>query len=256
MAPWGPDTTACSQSPNAYRQRADPDVMKRALYGRPGHPDWFTVLTQAQLCTPHLKPPPTSVERHLLSAALHIAARHDEVEAAGLLLARGADVNADMEPSEVEVDFPRTSALYECAGWRRGSLRVAALLLAHGADVSGEEGAKIMKAAVRHGHLQLLRMVARVAGPDVKGEMGATTLHYAASKGNVRAGRVLVECGAAVRCYTDLGLDVEAVARKHEQAEFIEWMYLSGLVVPPPSSNAIVRCHAGALVGVFGGNLF
>lgn len=210
--------------------------MNRALHSHPGRPDWPTIIAQAQLCFLG-----SAAEARLLSDALHLAARHDKVEVAGLVLARGAGT----APLESDADFPRTSPMYECAGWRRGSVGVAALLLARGADVGGEEGAKVMKAAVRHGHMELLRMVACAAGADAKGAVGETALHYAAKRGDLEAGEVLVRCGADVGVRTDLGLDVEAVARKHERAEFIEWMYLSRLVVPPPSSNPIVkRCHA------------
>lgn len=220
--------------------------MNRALHSQPGRPDWPTITAQAQLCRLG-----NSAEARLLSDALHLAARHDNLEVAGLVLARGADT----APPESDADFPPTSPLYECAGWRRGSVGVAALLLAHGADVGGGEGAKVMKAAVRHGHMELLRMVASAAGADAKGAMGDTPLHYAARMGDVEAAKVLVECGARVGATTDLGHDVEAVARRYERVQFIEWMYLSRLVVPPPLTNPIVkRCHAVGGLGFGGGH--
>lgn len=260
---------ALEQQPAALQQHAiprlpsrprppDASAIRRAVDRRP-IPDWFTIIFEAQ------RPPPVDADvlaevRHELCRALHQAARHDLPEHAGLLLSRGAPLEACASDPYIdwEDDEDLGSPLLACAEWRRGSERAARVILAAGARVRGGDAAAIFERAVRHGHVGLLRLLVEFgADVDERSSLGWTALHTAAKLGLVAVARVLIsELGADVMARTRRGEAVEDVARRHSKAQFIEWLYLSEHLRPAEGTNPIVkRCHAAAFQtsdGVYG----
>ena len=103
---------------------------------------------------------------------LHLAVFYGHLEAATLLLARGADVHA--RSRNALANQPLHAAAAEGSGARRPA--VVALLLEHGADVNARQ----------HG--------------------GWTALHAAAQSGDMETTRVLVEHGADVNLRNDAGV--------------------------------------------------
>lgn len=208
------------------------------------------------------RPPPLCADAlaaftHELGRALHQAARHDLPEHAGLLLARGAA--PDARDGDAGVDWEdggdRGSPLLTCAEWRRGSERAARVILAGGACVRGADTAAVLERAVRHGHVGLLRLLVEFgADADERSSSGWTALHVAAKLGLVAVARVLItDLSADVMARTRRGESVEDVARRHDKAQFIEWLYLSEHVRPAEGTNPIVkRCHATAFHSVYG----
>lgn len=188
--------------------------MDRALYSNPRSPDWYTVLCELQ----RVATLPSPFEKCLLSGALRVAARHDRLDVAQLLLSRGANLNASGADvncrvgrfSEAYGKFSyEQSALRICAG--HGSERVARLLLERGVDVSGDKAADAMKASALSGHVLVLRLVACAAGPDSCRGRGETALHFAGRNGLVESARVLLECGSSRVRRTASGLDFEGL---------------------------------------------
>lgn len=233
---------------------ANAEAIRWAVNKRP--PDWFTILSEAQRPRPS-SPSAIADFTYELGRALHQAARHDLPLHAGLLLARGArpdarDTDGEFEWGHSGDDGP---PLLTCAEWRRGSERVARVLMAWGASIRGVDAAAVMERAVRHGHVGLLRLMVEF-GMDVdeRSGVGWTALHVAAKLGLVVVAQVLiVQLGADVMALTAREESVEDVARRHEKAQFIEWLYLSEHVRPAEGTNPIVkRCHASAFNLVYG----
>jgi hypothetical protein len=247
-------TPTPTSSSSAVLRGPDVVLLAAAVDARPT-PDWFTILSEAQRPRPRDATAAAALSR-VLGRALHHAARHDRPEAVGLLLARGAHPDARADGGDVggmawEDDGDGSPPLLACAEWRRP----ARALLVGRASVAGGSGAAVLERAVRHGHLGLVRLLVEFgAEVDARSGVGWTALHVAAKMGLVAAAQVLVkDLGADIMARTARGETVEDVARRHEKGQFVEWMYLSGLVHPPAGSNAVVkRCHVEAFQAVYG----
>ena len=127
--------------------------------------------------------------------ALHLAAGSGNVEAARLLLAKGAMVNAPSQDGR--------TPLHLAAGG--SSIELVALLLDHQANInavqSGHPGKSTpMMYAVQNDRVENLKLLLK-RGADLKATfygVGATALHVAAQQGSVEASKVLLDAGIKI----------------------------------------------------------
>jgi ankyrin repeat protein len=114
--------------------------------------------------------------------ALHLASYFGHQEAAGLLLGRGADANAEAaNPSRVRPLGSAASA--RAAG-------IVSLLLAHGAgvDATQEKGFTALHAAAMNGDLETVELLlAHGADRGLRSEDGRTALDFAVQAGKTEA---------------------------------------------------------------------
>jgi len=126
------------------------------------------------------------------SSALHYAAREDNIEIAGLLIAAGADVKAATRYNITPLSLACTS----------GDAALIGRLLKAGADpnATSEEGQTALMTSALNGKVDALTVLlehgakVNVTEP-VKGQ---TALMWAASEGNTAAAALLIEYGATV----------------------------------------------------------
>jgi ankyrin repeat protein len=179
---------------------------------------------------------------------LHEAAATGQTWIAGMLLAAGADVDAEADPG-------RSQALHVAALWNRAG--VAQLLIDHGADLDARDAqgrtpltvaaaygnvavAKILLQAgsdplahdptcgdapihwaVLTGNIEMVKLLLSF-GVDVNarsGHDGESPLHYAVTNGRTKMVEFLVESGADPNSRDDLGRTPLAFAFRHAPAK-------------------------------------
>jgi ankyrin repeat protein len=122
---------------------------------------------------------------------LHLVAKHNKGDYAGLLLQRGADPSAR--------DRYGWQPLRACCTSRGASLDVAKILLRHGADITavGPDGWQVVHAAAFFGFAPFARfLIEHGVDPNARDRAEATPLHHASSLGRLEVVRVLMEFGA------------------------------------------------------------
>ncbi len=136
---------------------------------------------------------------------LHIAAIHDQPAIAALLIANGADVNAQNDPQGVDVsritsinrnvrgDTPLTLALLSYH-----HKEMVELLLTHGADpnVSDQHGTPLQLAIERNLPYDVELLLANGADPDVTPSWGLTSVGWAVLHGKTQILELLLDSGA------------------------------------------------------------
>jgi ankyrin repeat protein len=151
---------------------------------------------------------------------LHSATYYGKIEAVKVLLANGADVNANFS----------TTPLH-CA-IRAQALDIAELLLAHGADVQAIDDYRYtpLHSAAWCGNVRLVKLlVAKGANIHVKcGGYGHTPLHKAADEGSLEIVELLLTRGADVNAKDDWGCTPLNLARKRRHGQVMEFLSAHG----------------------------
>ena len=137
----------------------------------------------------------------LQSTPMHIAARIDHKEIVELLIANGADVNAEEKMGGTPLHYAATTAQKE----------IVELLIANGGDVNAKDkdgDTPLHGAALRKDFAVLL--IAKGANVNAKGKYGETPLHRAAKSFNPNsifkeAVQLLIDKGANVNAKDDKG---------------------------------------------------
>jgi ankyrin repeat protein len=132
------------------------------------------------------------------SYPLHIALKEKWNDAAALLVARGADVNAITR-------YDKTTPLHWAA--LNGNNDMVALLIGKGADVeiNAYTGETALHNAVCNGHKDTVELLIRKgANVNAKGSGGLTPLHEAAAGGHNGIVALLIEKGADVNLASEL----------------------------------------------------
>jgi ankyrin repeat protein len=145
-------------------------------------------------------------------SALMAAAGEGHLDVVELLIARGADVNANYEA--VEQTFP-TALLAAIAS---GRAEVVRALLDAGADISakGVMGLEAIHDAALDSDLEIVELLlAHGAEVDTRDGLGGTPLMWAAGAGQVKMVRLLIARGANVNARDD------ATRRAYFKAEFV-----------------------------------
>jgi ankyrin repeat protein len=137
--------------------------------------------------------------------ALHHAVRHERVEAARLLLNRGADAEAK--------DQEGYSALHAAA--QVGNVMLVRQLLEHAASLESrcngfhyesKDGCTPLHLAVGYGHADVMEILLdKGAEVDSKDAHKQTPLHLATNRGYVEGSLILLRKGASVHAQSDLG---------------------------------------------------
>lgn len=125
--------------------------------------------------------------------ALHLAARHNHLEAAQVLVRYKADVNR-----APNAPCPRTTPLMLAA--QQGSCDMVQLLVTAGASVEfqDEQGRSALTHAVLNGQTPACAQLLRLGSNPNRADMwGNTPVHYAAAYGWLSCLKVLLEAGAA-----------------------------------------------------------
>ena len=125
--------------------------------------------------------------------ALHVATITSQVDAAQLLLTRGAS------PHKRAAEFQNGTALHAAA--HEGNVKMARVLLAAGAPVGAtdDDGGSALHTAVTAGDAAVTRLLLDAGAPvDLANGKGFTALHLASQFGNEELIRVLVAGGADV----------------------------------------------------------
>jgi len=153
--------------------------------------------------------------------ALHIAARRGQKEAAGLLIEKGANVNAQRKgktPLDFAVKKEEIAALLREKGGKTGrELKAAGSIfsaaesglvdavkthLAAGIDVNGKNkaGYTALHLAVKKGHIEVVRVLLEAkADIAIASKSGKTALHYVAYyKGSIDLAKLLIDAAAPV----------------------------------------------------------
>jgi len=148
---------------------------------------------------------------------LHAAAEHGQKDAAELLIANKAEVNARDSNGRTPFEY--------AAVQRRND--VAELLLAHKADInaSDNQGKTTLQAAAFFGQKDVVEfLLAHEADVDSKDQSGMTPLHWAASRGNQDVAEVLLAHNADVNAKTKAGatpLDYAKAKGHNDVAELL-----------------------------------
>ncbi|NLF32157.1 MAG: ankyrin repeat domain-containing protein [Planctomycetes bacterium] len=147
--------------------------------GLDAHPEWVHQVMGPWDCPP-----------------IHYAADAGRVDIVGLLIERGADVNAHHERY-------RWYPIHEAAA--QGHPEVIALLLDHGADINpaNRDDLTPLMMAAGEGHLDAAVLLIRRGAPiDQKDADGWTLLHQASARGDAAMAELLLDRGLAVdvRC--------------------------------------------------------
>jgi ankyrin repeat protein len=165
---------------------------------------------------------PTLLERMVdrWDRPLAIAARDGHLGVVGLLIERGANVNA--------TGACGLTALHIAAQYRHPE--VVALLLDEGAhaNVRDDDGMTPLMLASDSGHLDVVEMLVQHMGGkglDERSDRGWTALHYAAAGGHVEVVRFLLLAGADSTTTHDEGMTPRAVA---EEGNRYDEMVLEG----------------------------
>ena len=187
---------------------------------------------------------------------LHIAALHDQPAIAALLIANGADVNAQNDPQPVDVlcaprsndDFyretPRTSETpLSLALLSFHHKEIVDLLLTHGADpnISLHGGITVLYRAVECNlpyDVELL--LANGADPDTINLSGGTLVHYAVTHRLTHILELLLDSGANANAKDRAG---------HTPMFYAQNAYRSyyGETSPNEKAIAILKAHGGHL---------
>ncbi|KAJ3297237.1 hypothetical protein HDU79_004361 [Rhizoclosmatium sp. JEL0117] len=125
--------------------------------------------------------------------ALMHAVRSSQVEVVRILVANGADVNAQDETAK----DPITAQLFGAC--MSGDAQFVRDLLNQGArvDSQDESGRTALHHATQHSHIRVVReLIRRGAQVSIQDENGWTALHYAALNGNKEIANLLLESGA------------------------------------------------------------
>ena len=125
--------------------------------------------------------------------ALHVATITSQVDAAQLLLTRGAS------PHKRAAEFQNGTALHAAA--HEGNVKMARVLLAAGAPVGAtdDDGGSALHTAVTAGDAAVTRLLLDAGAPvDLANGKGSTAIHLASQFGNDELIRVLVAGGADV----------------------------------------------------------
>jgi serpin B len=129
--------------------------------------------------------------------ALHVAANRGQKEAARLLLAKGADVNAR---TRADWHADALTPLHEAA--RSGHCDMAELLISGGANVNANdvEGRTPLHAAVAARRYEVARLlIGKGASVNVRDNGGDSPLYTAVASGDGRIVQLLVQAGANVK---------------------------------------------------------
>jgi ankyrin repeat protein len=142
--------------------------------------------------------------------ALHVAAEHDQVGVASLLLEAGADASARTAWGATALEWAatmgsrRVGAMLVARGEARPSLAVAAGLgMLHEVQARLAEGTRdsldvALYLAARNGASEIVALLLdHGASVDAKGFFGGTALHWAAINGHADTVRLLLERGAS-----------------------------------------------------------
>ena len=190
------------------------------------------------------------------NTALHFVVSEGHLEAARMLLERGADVNS--KNNEGLTPLQRASQ-----GLRRRYLDIMRLLLDHGADLAARDnsGNTVLHFSASEGHLEAARMLlergANVDSQNDKGltplqrasqgmwrgyldiirllldhganltgcdNSGNTALHFVVSDGHLEAARMLLERGANIDSQNDEGLTPLQQASQSMREEYLNIM--------------------------------
>ena len=157
---------------------------------------------------------------------LSAAAHENDMEAAGWLIANGADVNAR---SDVNAKTDGTTPLHYAAS--KNAAEVAKLLIAKGADVNAKN-----KRGFTPLHIAAYRKAAEAAkvlideGADInaKDDDGDTPLHMAAYKNAAEAAKLLIDEGAEVNAKNNVGGTPLDRARKENAAAVAKVLIANG----------------------------
>ena len=174
------------------------------------------------------------------SRDLRVACEYNHLEVVSLLLARGANVNAQCG---VHGNTPLTAAL------REGHLEITSLLLDRGADVNAQErdGDTPLIIAVDKGHLEFARLLLdRRAVVNAQGQFGGTPLTAAISEGHLEFARLLLDRGAVVNAPGFFDRTPLSYAVMRGQLEFASLLLVRGAMLNRDLLDAAcVACDAG-----------
>lgn len=146
---------------------------------------------------------------HEVNAA-YFAARKGSGEMFRLLLDRGADATDAV-----------SHAVWGC------HYELAQMALRHGADLDRAmaNGKPLLNDLIRWGQIpQTMWMLEHGASPNIRDEMGWTAAHQAASRGNVRLMKAVLEAGADLTRRDRGGYDPIDVAREAKRTKLVEMM--------------------------------
>jgi ankyrin repeat protein len=164
------------------------------------------------------------------STALREAAMHGHVEAVRLLLAAKADVNMQNQNGD--------TALIEAA--RDGRVDIVQLLLAAKADVNAQSqwGHTALIYAARGGSVEVVQLLL-AAGADVNAQdqNGWTALLVAAQNGRADVVRLLLAAGANVNLQSQNGATALIMAAANGHVELVQLLLAAGANVNLQSQN-------------------
>ena len=166
------------------------------------------------------------------STALATAAYMGQIEAAALLIARGADASRTVAGSRLEGDgAPLTMAFNPMKGAldrEARSLKIAALLLDHGANIDARDrqGRTALHGVAERGQLNAVQLlVSRRAAVDLADASGMTPLHLAVKEGHAPVAALLLERGADARARAKDGTTVVDRAAGDREMEALVTKY-------------------------------
>ncbi len=157
------------------------------------------------------------------------------------LIAKGADVNADMlaisgnailQSFELQVNTnsePTTYPVLMCAVYN-GHKDVAELLLTNGADMkTAENEPSVLFTAILCGHIEITEMLLNY-GADANEKIpgGATALMAAISSGHPDIAKLLIRHGADIHAKDDVGESVLDAAIYYQQKEIEDLLHAAG----------------------------
>ena len=170
---------------------------------------------------------------------LMTCARTGSLEGVNLLLAHGANVNAK------ETRREQTALMWAVA---EKHAEIASVLIGHGADVHARTKHIVLPAAKKAGYNTFEGSYEGDYREAAKG--GFTALMFAAERGDVESGQILLAAGADVNDATPEGSTALVVASANGQDEFGKFLLDKGANPNAADNNGMTALHYAVLRGL------
>ncbi len=175
--------------------------------------------------------------------ALHLAASGGHKGVAEMLIASGANVNANSRKF-------RSTPLHHAAG--KGHKDVAQLLIDKGANVNAKDNKQRtpLRLAADGNHREIVELlIAKGADVNAKQDYGRTLVHSAAYAGHKDVAELLIEKGADINAKDSFGQTALHLAARYGHANVAELLIAKGGDINVKDRLGLTPLHSAALGG-------